>query len=287
MIVLREADQCRQYWWWYLLLISNFQTDTGYVPGGLGQLWILCCQFQCLIASVFLIIYPMWTSKFQWQPEQKMYKNLWNFAKGIWCWYVFFNLFLNLHLFLNFFSNDELHHQYTEWGYKAPWGIYGLPYIWGLKTGYILYATEDIPIKLSWKAITYCWIFHSVPAIVFLIGRFYEDITELCLPFWGLFLCWVTVASAHGYGGPVDAFLTWNFWSPIAKISFMTYVVHLPICWYYFAAQDYNVDFSSWLITETFMAQLLVELLLGFVFTLIMDLPFMKIQLMLNQALYQ
>ena len=288
MIALREADQCRQYWWRNLLLISNFPTNTGYVPGCGGQLWIIQCQMQCLLASAFLIIYPMWTTK--WQPLHNMFKSVgswyWEIVAftGPWYWEILFLFISILNLFARF-SNNVSHDDYTDWFDMAPWGIYGCQYLWGLKTGYILHNTEDTPIKLSWKTVTFCWTSFSVVAILIMFGSIYSDVTQIFLPWWGNFLTWVTFASAHGYGGPIDSFLTWNFWSPIAKISFMTYVMHLPICWYYFAWQDYNMDFSSWLITETFMAQLVLELSVGFIFALIMDIPFMKIQLMLNQAL--
>ena len=61
-----------------------------------------------------------------------------------------------------------------------------------------------------------------------------------------------------GYGGFINDFLSWGLWIPISKISFMTYLFHMSLNWYYFAAQTYQVDLSFWLLTEIFVAQLAV-----------------------------
>ena len=75
---------------------------------------------------------------------------------------------------------------------------------------------------------------------------------------WGLCLSWVVFACVKGYGGPVNDFLSWGLWAPISKISFMTYLFHMSFNWYYFATQDYNVDFTMWLLSQMFVAQVCV-----------------------------
>ena len=73
-------------------------------------------------------------------------------------------------------------------------------------------------------------------------------------------------------GSPVNDFLSWGLlWSPISKISFMTYLFHMSPNIQYFAMQDYNVDFSMWLLTEIFVAQLTFDLLLGLIGCLTLD----------------
>ena len=54
---------------------------------------------------------------------------------------------------------------------------------------------------------------------------------------WGLCLSWLVFACCRGLGGIVNDFLTWPGWSVIAKISFMTYLVHMDIMFIFFAMQ--------------------------------------------------
>ena len=53
----------------------------------------------------------------------------------------------------------------------------------------------------------------------------------------------------------------------ISEISFMTHLFHFNI-------QDYNVDFSMWLLTKIFVAHLFVCLSLGLAASLTLELPF-------------
>ena len=102
---------------------------------------------------------------------------------------------------------------------------------------------------------------------------------------WSLVLSWVTFSCVKGYGGIINDFLSWSFWLPIAKISFMTYLFHMSINWYFFLSQSYNVDFVAYQMTEWFVAQLWISLLVGLVGCLTLELPFGKIQKLLIQKL--
>ena len=61
----------------------------------------------------------------------------------------------------------------------------------------------------------------------------------------------------------------------------MTYLFHMSFNWYYFAMQDYNVDFSMWLLSEMFVAQVFVALFNGLIACLTLELPFGRIQKLL------
>ena len=38
----------------------------------------------------------------------------------------------------------------------------------------------------------------------------------------------------QGYGGLINDFLSWGVWGTISKMSFMTYLFHMQIDWYYY-----------------------------------------------------
>ena len=162
----------------------------------------------------------------------------------------------------------------------------------GLMTGYILHVTKDREIKISRGRNLFIWSFVFLMAFSLIYGPYnittgteykaYQLMMKSC---WGLCLAWVVFACVKGYGGPVNDFLSWGLWASISKISFMTYLFHMSWNWYYFNIQDYNVDFSMWLLTEIFVAQLFVCLALGLAASLTLELPFGKIQKILLQKL--
>ena len=102
---------------------------------------------------------------------------------------------------------------------------------------------------------------------------------------WGLCLAWVTFSCCRGYGGVVNDFLSWNFWLPISKISFMTYLFHMSLNWYFFLLQSYPMDYSMWQMTEMFVPQVWVCLLAGLLGSLTLEIPFGKVQKILIQQL--
>ena len=102
---------------------------------------------------------------------------------------------------------------------------------------------------------------------------------------WGLCLSWVTFSCCRGYGGVVNDFLSWQFWLPISKISFMTYLFHMSWNFFFFLAQPYGVNYTMWQVTIWFVAQVWVDLAIGLLGCLTLELPFGKIQKILIQKL--
>ncbi len=46
---------------------------------------------------------------------------------------------------------------------------------------------------------------------------------------WGVALSWLIFACHHGYGGFVDAFLSWEAFIPLGRIAFNVYLFHYNI----------------------------------------------------------
>ena len=123
-------------------------------------------------------------------------------------------------------------------------------YIVGLLLGHLLHITKGKKINippavnlLIWEAVLLLFF-----ALVYApyetdledlssgkpIARIWYACSHLM---WGLCLSWLVFACCRGLGGIVNDFLTWPGWSVIAKISFMTYLVHMDIMFIFFASQ--------------------------------------------------
>lgn len=46
---------------------------------------------------------------------------------------------------------------------------------------------------------------------------------------WALALSYLIYACVHGYGGPVNWFLSLSFWQPLSRLSYAIYILHFPV----------------------------------------------------------
>ena len=284
LMAMNEAEECRRYWWRHLLYINIWRKEDGNTDGCLGQTWYLAFDMEWFLVSP-LLVYPLWRTRLG--PRQK--------ALGLGWWSL---LFLALVFWTILWVPDmaavdtyNKQHYLPDWNY-APWGCRSHCYMLGLMMGYILHTTKDKNIRINRGVNIGLWTLAFLLGVAQVYGPYdvdtwleYRAWMSLYKVSWGLCLSWVVFACVKGYGGPVNDLLSWGLWSPISKISFMTYLFHMSFNWYYFAMQDYNVDYSMWLLTEIFVAQVAVCLFIGLLGCLTLELPFGKIQKLLIQRL--
>lgn len=46
---------------------------------------------------------------------------------------------------------------------------------------------------------------------------------------WSMGLCYIIFACAHGYGGPVNWFLSLPLWQPLSRLSYAIYLLHFIV----------------------------------------------------------
>lgn len=46
---------------------------------------------------------------------------------------------------------------------------------------------------------------------------------------WAIALCYIIFACVHGYGGPVNWFLSHPLWQPISRLCYSIYLLHFPV----------------------------------------------------------
>lgn len=54
----------------------------------------------------------------------------------------------------------------------------------------------------------------------------YEALSRVA---WSIALCYIIFACAHGYGGPVNWFLSHPLWQPLSRLSYSIYLVYFPV----------------------------------------------------------
>ena len=114
-------------------------------------------------------------------------------------------------------------------------------------TGYILWLTKDKTLVISRRLNVLIWVNTAVLGLllVFRTCRHFRRDTGKFIDFFedkSYCLMWVTFSCSRGCGGIVNDFLSRGFWQPISKVSFMTYLFHMSLNWYFFLLQPYPVE---------------------------------------------
>ena len=69
-----------------------------------------------------------------------------------------------------------------------------------------------------------------------------------------------------------------KFFNFVAKISFWTYLIHLTVLLQYFLSRTASSYFEFWTIYPVFMSHTVSSMVLGFIFVLLIEIPFSKLQ---------
>ena len=113
----------------------------------------------------------------------------------------------------------------------------------------------------------------------------YEMLTRLA---WSVALGWVTVSCVKGWGGLINKFLSWGVFQTVAKISYMTYLLHLSVMSVLWSnSRTYEAENSYFYQMYSFVGVTAVTFCISVVFVLLFESPFMHLQKLAVGALLQ
>ncbi|XP_063359845.1 O-acyltransferase like protein-like [Cydia amplana] len=99
-------------------------------------------------------------------------------------------------------------------------------------------------------------------------------INSFSRPGWAACLGWMIFACTHGYGGPINWFLSWHMWKLPARISFAMYIFHYPIMHVVNATSVSPTHFTPVRYFFRFLGDFSSALISGFIVTVLIDSPF-------------
>lgn len=70
----------------------------------------------------------------------------------------------------------------------------------------------------------------------------YDTLSRLT---WAIALCYLIFACVHGYGGPINWFLSHPLWQPLSRLSYSIYLVHFPVIMITTATMKSSLYFSE------------------------------------------
>jgi len=281
-----QASRCREYGWSILLYVNNF-IEHG--SDCIGVIWYTCDDMIFFWLS-FFVVYPMWNNT---RSGALAWWLIWLVASTIPLVYQTWKYDLGLILQPDQESDPEFALGYGTNGtsvYEAPWNRFQ-PYLVGILLGYILHLTRGQKIHINPKLNVLCWQAAFLTAFGVVYGTYshYERgrLTQLENVLyngfqrigWSLSLSWVIFSCSKGHGGMINDFLSWRFFLPLSRLSFMTFLIHSLVIFIAFKTfSTIAVDLSWPLLVCFFFGNLMISISLAMVAMLVVETPFVKLE---------
>ncbi|XP_039294753.1 nose resistant to fluoxetine protein 6 [Nilaparvata lugens] len=275
----RHRDICQKNWWTNVLFINNYvEPDFQCIPSS----WYLSVDMQLYILSPLILI-PL----YRWKKSPKYLISALIIVGNVISFGVsYYNEFPAGSVVSSNYDAARKHAgQYvTTHTRLGPWGV-------GIGLGYILFLTRGKNVTMNKNIVSLCWILCVVCAgcIFQSITYFHQDenpynrllssaYTGLGSSLWALCISWVIFATEHGYGGPVGRFLSWNFFQPLSKLTYVIYLVHVGVEYAYLALIKSAAHFEVLFTIRETAGEILISILLSPIVSLVFEMPFINVE---------
>ncbi|XP_044739782.1 nose resistant to fluoxetine protein 6-like [Chrysoperla carnea] len=271
----RLHDSCKEYWWSSLLYIQNFVNPNRFCA---GQSWYLSVDMQLYILSPLILI-----------PIGKWPK-ITPYLLGILI--VISTIIPTIVAWHYEIPALAMNAAIPDWNgiYYAQVHTRAGPWIIGLALGYVLFQTKHKKIRINKILAVFLWLLTAVVMLYILFGTYpaLKDDFEYSRLFssiftgfhrnvWTLGLCWIVFACIHGYGGPVNWFLSLSVFQFFAKITYSLYLLHVPIQNYDRGILRVPVIFNDFTILQSFFSTTCLSTLFSIIWVLCFESPFAAI----------
>ncbi|XP_046418606.1 nose resistant to fluoxetine protein 6-like isoform X5 [Neodiprion fabricii] len=249
-----HVEICKKNWWFNMLYIQNFLKPELMC---LLHTWYLAVNMQLFWLSP-IVIYPL----YRWPKHGIRILGLVLLASifippivlGI---NGYTNRTFTMHVDSGILDFGDLFNFYIPTYNRAS------AYFFGMFLGYDV-ATKKrqltkVNVWINWAATSVLLLFcmcatHFNYNNAFAYNRVLEVVLALTLrPCWSVAIAWIIYACTHGYGGPINSFLSMPFFRPLSRLSFSTYLLHALIQSKRSAVAQTPVVFSNSLIVSLFL----------------------------------
>eukprot|EP00914_Ancora_sagittata_P010957 GHVO01021415.1.p1 GENE.GHVO01021415.1~~GHVO01021415.1.p1 ORF type:complete len:739 (+),score=18.62 GHVO01021415.1:50-2218(+) len=173
--------------------------------------------------------------------------------------------------------------------YIAPWCRIGV-YVIGVLCGFTLYKTSTSTFKMHWSLVIAGWSTAVAMAMAVLYGlvnvarghmiswelnAFYSAVHR---EVWALALFWLVLACCRGYGGPVNAILSWRPLVPLSRLTYCAYLVHPMVINWYLLSMQTPFHFTHFTATWFFIGSLGISYSVAVVLSLAIEAPLIGLE---------
>jgi peptidoglycan/LPS O-acetylase OafA/YrhL len=278
------TNSCNKYWWTNLLYINNFYPSL--LESCAGWTWYLANDMQFYIISPIMLI-PLYFSG----PVGLVITGIILVGSLIVTGILAGVYNIGVSSLSALLQPSVTVGDYGSIYYVKPYCRIA-PYIVGIVVGYMIYKGVKLPFKRIVNTIVYnglmAFALGLIVAVVYGIyglanGHLYSiaevvSYTTLSRLTWGIALSFIVLACHHKYGWWVDKILSWPFWIPLSRLTFLAYLIH-PIVLYLVItalrspAHYSNVTVAVYMVGCTVLAYAMAGLL-----AVLVEFPFSNIE---------
>ncbi|KAL3842202.1 hypothetical protein ACJMK2_020242 [Sinanodonta woodiana] len=274
-----EKDHCQNYWWKNLLYINNFFPT---LETCMAWSWYLANDMQFFVVSPLMLI-PLYYSGvvgiivclvllFGTMTISGVISSVQKLPMAI----------------VGANAKDTETGKYFDDYYVKPYCRMG-PYIIGIMTGYVLYRT-NCKIRMNRLTNLAGWAVATACCMSVLYGPYdsfngHPNSNEvnalynaLARNVWALGVSWVIFACSTGYGGIVNALLSWKIFIPLGRLTYCVYLLHPVIMSIYFESRRQLLYMTDLEIVFIFCGSMVLCYAAGFVASLAFESPFMGLE---------
>ncbi|XP_064616085.1 O-acyltransferase like protein-like [Liolophura sinensis] len=266
-----EPMPCNIYWWKNLIYINNFNMTDSCI----GWSWYLANDMQFYVISPLILI-PLFYSKILGMIILGLFFLATFITTGV------------LSYVNNFQPGVDSRPDFMEKIYIKPWCRIG-PYLVGIFVGYVLYRTR-CKVKLHASTVILGWCSAAVVCLAVLYGLYGHThghplsveasavYNALHRTAWGAGLGWVVFACCTGYGGIVNSFLSWKAFVPLARLTYMVYLIHLIVMYYFNTTSIGPIYASDVTMSYLFLGNLIFSYGAAVILSLAFEAPMMGLE---------
>ncbi|ULT87604.1 hypothetical protein L3Y34_007037 [Caenorhabditis briggsae] len=178
--------------------------------------------------------------------------------------------------------------RYDVWNYYNPL-IRCQIYIMGMVLGYFMRKVPKLNINPWVDRIMWILSLSSMIFVVLIIqdyssGHLWSPVqtalySGLSRVIWGLSLSWIVI-STYYRKGLINDFMSLPFWTPLARLSFCAYLVHIMVSGYFFGKNHSELYFStlSYFFLDTVLPVTFISFIVAIFWSTMFEIPFAKIE---------
>ncbi|GIY24598.1 nose resistant to fluoxetine protein 6 [Caerostris darwini] len=269
---------CQANWWTNLLYVNNYVNTYDFC---LEHTWYLGVDMQLHILGLFVLL-PL----LKW-PKLGAFVGV-VLTIGLAALAAIINLMHNFPPSLLGLFPDPDDRVYVEVPtYFKPYAHSG-PYFVGMLLGYILVKKPNLIIP---RGVRVCgWLFFSALQCTVLYGVYrwnngapytpliatlYAGTSKLV---WSFGIFWMLLVCLTGNGGIINRILSWKFWVPMARLSYVFYLLHPLVIWVHEAFAHSNTYTSHYFWVYNILGHYMVTMVLSLIVSLTFEAPFLALE---------
>ncbi|CAL1270723.1 unnamed protein product [Larinioides sclopetarius] len=269
---------CQANWWTNLLYVNNFVNTYDFC---LEHTWYLGVDMQLHILGLCVLL-PL----LRW-PKLGLFVGV-VLTIGLAAVTAIINLINDFPpSLLGLFPDPEDRTFLEVPTYFKPYGHAG-PYFLGMLLGYILIKKPKVVVPRVWRVIG--WLFFSTTQCAVLYGVYgwnngypwtpttatlYAGVSKLA---WSAGIFWMMFVCLTGNGGIINRILSWKFWTPMARLSYVFYLLHPLVIWVHEAFAHSNTYTSHYFWVYNILGHYMITMVLSLIVSLTFEAPFLALE---------